>query len=299
MKVKAPYRACFVALGFAVILAIGCNSYKARREMEEGQKLYRDANYLTAAEHFKAAVALDENLVAAKLSLATAYRAQYAYGADTPGNERFGQQAVDVYQKVLEKEPHNTVALKGVSCVAMDMKKFDQAADFRKRVLALNPADPESYFWVGVVDWGSVNEDLRTLKPKVGLGPDDAFRGDQNDKQVCEQIRGTDAARVTEGITMLQTAIDKRPDYDDAMDFLVFLFRQRADLQCGDLHAWDEYEHLADKWVDAAMAARRQRAQTAAKSSEKAPDNRKSDIVWSGCMQPNPMPQGEAPQKTQ
>jgi tetratricopeptide (TPR) repeat protein len=297
MKTKAPHTICLAAVAAVVILAIGCSAYKVRRDMDEGKKLYREGNYLAAADHFKAAAALDDKLVAAKLNLAAAYRSQYEqHGADTPGNERFGQQAIEVYQRVLEKDPGNLVALKGAACAAMETKKFDQAVDFRKKVLALNAADPESYFWVGVVDWGAVNEDLRAQKVKLGLGADDPFRSTENDRPACEQTRSADAARVAEGITMLQTAIDKRPDYDDAMVFLVLLLWEKTDMQCGDLKAWDEYRRLSDKWIDQGIAARKRKIENAYKPS-KSKDNGDTSDILSGCLQPNPVPPAQTAQQ--
>jgi tetratricopeptide (TPR) repeat protein len=298
MKAKAPYLTCFVAL-VVVILTIGCNAYKARREMDQGRKEYRAANFQAAAEHFKAASALDDTWLAAKLNLAAAYRAiAPAPGLSAPEAARFGEQAIETYQKVLEKDPRNMDALKGIGCVAMDMKKFDQAADFRKKVLALNATDPESYLWLGVVDWSAVNEDMRAQKTKIGLGPDDPFTGNENDKQVCEQVRSTDGARVAEGMQMLQTAIDKRPEYDDAMFFLILVLWQKTDMQCGDLKAWDEYRRLSDQWVDRGFAARKRKIEDAYKPSKPEKDKADaSDILPVGCSQPNPMPPTQTAQQ--
>jgi tetratricopeptide (TPR) repeat protein len=298
MKAKALHTTCFVALAAAVILAIGCSAYKAHREMDEGKKLYRAGNYVGAAEHFKAAAASDDSLVAAKLSLANAYRSQFEqHPGDTPGNARFGQEAIDVYQKVLERDPRNMAALKGIGCAAMEIKKFDQATDARKKVLALNPDDPESYFWVGVVDWSAIYEDMRVQKAKVELGPDDPFRSTEGDKQVCEQVRSADGARVAEGITMITTAINKRAEYDDAMYFLVLLLRQRADLQCGDFQAWTEYQRVADKWIDAGNSARKRKIENLYKPSEKDNADDRPDILSAGCSQPNPMPAAQTAQQ--
>src|SRR5262249_47454628 len=147
MKAKAPYTTCLLALAAAVTFVIGCSSYKARSEMDEGKKQYRAGNLPAAAEHFKAAVALDDSLVAAKLDLATTYRLQYeGPGGDAPANAQLGQQAIDVYQKVLQKDPGNMAALKGIGCAAMDVKKFDQAAEFRKKILTLARAIPKRIF---------------------------------------------------------------------------------------------------------------------------------------------------------
>jgi tetratricopeptide (TPR) repeat protein len=298
MKAKTRYPTCCVTLAAAMILVIGCNSYNARREMDEGKKQYREGNLPAAAEHFKAAASLDDNLVAAKLNLATTYRVQYeGLGTDVPANARLGEQAIDVYQKVLEKDPRNMVALKGIGCAAMDIKKFDQAMDFRKRALALSPADPESYFWVGVVDWSAVNGDTRAQKTKLGMGPDEPFRGNQDDKQVCEQVRSANGARVAEGIKMLETAIGKRPEYDDAMFFMVLLLRERADMQCGDLQAWTEYHHLSDRWIDVGYHARKQKIQSIYQPSEKNNAADKSDIFEAGCLQPNPIGPAQSAQQ--
>jgi tetratricopeptide (TPR) repeat protein len=296
MKVKGRYAICLAAVSAVVILAIGCNSYKVRREMDDGRKEYRAANFQAAAEHFKAASALDDNLLAAKLNLAAAYRAiPPDPGVSTPEGGWFGQQAIDTYQKVLAKDPRNMVALKGIACTALDMKKFDQAMDARKKVLALTPNDPESYFWVGVVDWSGVNEDLRAQKLKLGLGADDPFRGTENDRPACEQARSADAARVAEGITMLQTAIDKRPDYDDAMVFLVLLLWEKTDMQCGDLKAWDEYRQSSDKWLDQGYAARKRKIENAYKPSKDKGDT--SDVIEFGCVQPNPVSASQTAQQ--
>src|SRR5262249_47666632 len=290
MKAKAAYTTCLLALAAAVTLVIGCSSYKARSEMDEGKKEYRAANFQAAANHFKAAAALDDNLLTAKLNLAAAYRAiPPDPGVGTPAGAWFGQQAIEVYQKVLEKDPRNMDALKGIACTAMDMKKFDQAAEFRKKVLALAPSDPEAYFWVGVVDWSAINEDMRGQKTKLGMAPDEPFRGNQNDKQVCEQARSANGARLAEGIKMLETAIGKRPEYDDAMFFMVLLLRERADMQCGDLQAWTEYQHLSDRWIDVGYHARKQKIQSAYEPAKKGAAEDKSDIFEAKCLQPNPV----------
>ncbi|HKF20584.1 MAG TPA: tetratricopeptide repeat protein [Candidatus Angelobacter sp.] len=296
MKTKGRYTIYLTAVTAVVILAIGCNSYKVRREMVEGQKEYRAANFQAAAAHFKAASALDDNFLAAKLNLAAAYRATPPDpGVSTPEGAWFGQQAIDTYQKVLEKDPHNMLALKGIGCTALDMKKFDQAMDAHKRILALTPNDPESYFWVGVVDWAAVNEDLRAQKVKLGLGADDPFRGTDNDRSACEQARGADAARVAEGLTMLQTAIDKRPDYDDAMVFMVLVLWEKTDMQCGDLKAWDEYRTLSDKWVNQGYAARKRKIENAYKPSKDKGDT--PYIIDFGCSQPNPVSPAQTAQQ--
>ena len=60
---------------------------------------------------------------------------------------------------------------------------------------------------------------------------------------------------------MLQKAIDLRKDYDDAMAYLNLLYRERADLQCGDDAARDADLKSADEWVEKTMATKRAKAE--------------------------------------
>ena len=63
---------------------------------------YKNAKYEEAIEHFKNAVALDPSLTNARLYLATAYMQQYIPGADSPDNNRYAEQAIDEFKKVLD-----------------------------------------------------------------------------------------------------------------------------------------------------------------------------------------------------
>ena len=48
---------------------------------------------------------------------------------------------------------------------------------------------------------------------------------------LAAQFRTKFGAIVDEGIKNLQTAMERRPDYDDAMAYLNLLFRQKADME--------------------------------------------------------------------
>jgi len=67
---------------------------------------------------------------------------------------------------------------------------------------------------------------------------------------------------------MLQTAIDKRQDYDDAMAYMNLLYRRKAnDMTCEDAAARAEYVKTANDWSDKAMAARKKKAEEASKKT--------------------------------
>ena len=142
-----------VAVALALFSAVGCSKLKARDQLNKGVGAYKNAKYEEAIERFKNAVALDPTLTNARLYLATAYAQQYIPGADTPDNNRNAEQAIEEYQKVLQADPKNINSVKGIAFLYLQMKKFDQAKEYYKKAVAIDPNDPESYYSVAVIDW--------------------------------------------------------------------------------------------------------------------------------------------------
>ena len=89
----------------ALFSTLGCSKLRARDQLNKGVQAYKNAKYEDAIEHFKNAVDLDPSLVTARLYLATAYAQQYIPGADSPDNNRYAEQAIDVFKQVLAQNP--------------------------------------------------------------------------------------------------------------------------------------------------------------------------------------------------
>jgi tetratricopeptide (TPR) repeat protein len=256
-----------VAVAAALLSTAGCNKLKARDQLNKGVQSFRGANYEEAIEHFKNAVNLDSDLKVAKMYLATAYAQQYVPGVDTPENLRNAQLAIDQYKQVLEKDPNNVTSLKGIAFLYMQQKKFDDAREYYKKAIDADPNDPETYYSVGVIDWSQTYKDAADLKAKEGIKVEDELKG-KGSQKLCDQLKAKDGAAVDEGMKMLQTAIDKRQDYDDAMAYMNLLYRRKAnDMTCEDAQTRAEYVKAANEWSDKAMAARKKKADEAAKKS--------------------------------
>src|SRR5512142_210847 len=250
------------AVALALFAALGCNKLKARDQLNKGVQDYKNARYEGAIEHFKNSVALDPTLLNARLYLATAYAQQYIPGADTADNNRNAEQAIDQYQKVLDRDPKNLNSIKGIAYLYLQMKKFDQAKEYYKKATQIDPNDPEPYYSVAVIDWTQTYQPRMEQRAKLGLGPNEPLK----DKKVCEQLRTANLDKVQEGKQMLEKALQLRPDYDDAMAYLNLMYREQADIECGDAAARAEDLKKADEWVDKTMATKKAKAekQTAA-----------------------------------
>lgn len=267
MKMSARL-ATVAAIAATLLITAGCNKLKARDQLNKGVQAYKNANYEQAIEHFKTAVYLDSDLKVAKLYLATAYAQQYVPGVDAPDNIRNAQQAIDEYKNVLENDPKSVNSLKGIAFLYMQMKDFDKSREYYKKAIQLDPNDPELYYSVGVIDWTQAYKDAADLKSKNGMKVDDELKGKGSQKW-CDQLKAKDEPAVDEGMQMLQTAIDKRQDYDDAMAYMNLLYRRKAnDMSCDDAQARADLIKTANDWSDKAMAARKKKAEEAAKKNQ-------------------------------
>ena len=266
MKKSARLGAAFAVL-VALLMSAGCNKLKARDQLNKGVQAYKGANYEEAIERFKNAVNLDPDLKVAKLYLATAYAQQYVPGVDAPDNVKMAKQAIDEYQKVLQNDPSSVNSLKGIAFLYMQMKDFDNAREYYKKAIGLDPNDPEIYYSVGVIDWSQAYKDAADLKAKNDMKVDDELKG-KGDQKLCQQLAEKDGPAIDEGLKMLQQAVDKRQDYDDAMAYMNLLYRRKAnDMTCDDAEQRAELKKTADEWSDKAMAARKKKAEAAAKKN--------------------------------
>ena len=233
MKKKIKNRAAGVAFALLLFGVTGCGKLQARDQLNKGMQAYKNGNYEQAIEHFKNAVGLDNKLRVAKLYLATAYAQQYVPGVDTPENNSDAERAIEGYKTVLAEDPKNLRSLKGIADLYTNMKKFDDAREYYKRAIEADPNDVENYYFAGVVDWTAVYKDISDRKAKIGLGMAEQL----TTRQICDEIKATDGPRIEDGMKMLQTALEKKPNYDEARNYMNLLAQRKADMECSDPQA--------------------------------------------------------------
>jgi tetratricopeptide (TPR) repeat protein len=246
-----------IAVGLAMLSTVACNKLQARDHLNKGVQAYKGAKYEEAIDHFQKAVSLDPGLINARLYLATAYAQQYIPGADTEDNNRMAQQAIDQYKAVLERDPKNVNSVKGIAYLYLQMKKFEDAKQYYRKASELDPNDPEAYYSIGVIDWTQSYQPRMEERSKLGLKPEEPLK----DKKVCNALRQKVQDVIQDGISMLEKALQLRPDYDDAMAYMNLLYRERADLQCDNPAARAADLKTADEWVDKTMAVKKAKAE--------------------------------------
>jgi tetratricopeptide (TPR) repeat protein len=246
-----------VAVGLFLFTATGCNKLRARDQLNKGVSSYKNARYEEAIDHFQQAVTLDPGLLNARLYLATAYAQQYIPGVDAEDNNRLGQQAIDQYKAVLERDPKSINSVKGIAYIYLQMKKFEDAKTFYRKALDIDPNDPEPYYSVGVIDWTQTYQPRMEERAKLGMKPEEALK----DKKVCAALKEKNSANIQDGIDALNKALQLRPDYDDAMAYMNLMYREKADVECEDAAARAADLKTADDWVDKTMATKKAKAE--------------------------------------
>lgn len=256
--------------GFAGVLLLacsGCDKLRARDNLNQGVLAYKSAKYADAAEHFKTAIALDPAYNSARLYLATAYMVQWIPGAESPENLEFARKAHDEFMKVLEQDPNDKNAMASLAFLSYnqaqslpaDQKaaKYDEAADWYHKLIAVDPANKEAYYTLGVIAYAKWYPALSLARLNLHMKPEDP--GPLKDKKVKEELKSKYGAIVDEGISNLQKAIDIDKEYDDAMAYMNLLVRERADLLDSPADYKQQIE-VADNWLQKALDTKKIKA---------------------------------------
>jgi tetratricopeptide (TPR) repeat protein len=234
----------------------GCKSLQARDQLNKGVRAYKNQKFEDAIDHFQQAVNLDPSLPMARLYLATAYAQQVVPGADTPDNMKNAQMAIAGYQEVLEKQPNDVISLKGIASLYMNTNQYDKAKEWQKKVIAADPKDAEASYTIGVIDWTLARRNA--VKDLAAGGLVDTSDGNPKaPKAVCQQIVTDNSGIIDEGLQYLMKAVEIRPNYDDAIEYINLMYRRKADLDCGDDTARKADMAQADDYLHKAMGTRK------------------------------------------
>jgi len=249
-----------------VASATGCKRLEARDQLNKGVQAYKQAKYEEAIDHFQRAVNLDPTYPMTRLYLATAYAQQVVPNLETPENEKTAQMAINGFEDVLREHPDDVTSMKQIAALNFDLDKFDQAKEWQLKVLNANPKDPEAAYTIGVIDWTLAYKNAMHALQGAGM-QDDGLGNPKMPKTVCKTLQDENASLVDDGLKYLQIAVNLRPNYDAAMQYLNLLYRRKADLDCGNDAARKADLAQAQDWVGKAMGARKANEE---KANEKA-----------------------------
>ncbi len=232
-------------------------STEFERELQLGVAAHSKAEYESAVEHLKRAIFLDTSSAKAYVELGNIYRDWYCpcdcdTKADCDINDKRRTDAIDAYNTALRVDPANVEALNSLGWLSYVKAKLDESAGFYRRTLDVRPTNTEALYNLAAIDWTLSYRFRAETKWKLGV----KVQSRLINHPACGDIRKTNLARVEEGISLLQRTQDVNK-LADSMSWLAVLYRERADIQCGNRSAYDKDVKTSKDWARRSCAARR------------------------------------------
>ena len=190
--------ATIAGVAAAALLSTGCEKLRARDNLNRGVTAFKSAKYADAVTHFKEAVDADPEFHVARLYLATAYRSQFIPGAESEENKQLAKRAMEEFQKVYSSDPKSKLAIQSIAALHYDeaqgqtaledkFRKLDEAGDWHKKLIALDPAAKESYYTLGVIGWAKTYPLQKKARVEMKMKDDEP--GPLKDKKVRDELR--------------------------------------------------------------------------------------------------------------
>jgi tetratricopeptide (TPR) repeat protein len=274
MNRSARFWALGITLAGMALSMSGCAQLEARDQLNKGVDAYKNAHYEEAIDHFQRATQLDPTLPMAKTYLATALAQNVAPGLDTPENLKTANESIRIFEEVLAKDPSDVNSMKQIAGIYFNIanrnnpdqweQDLDNAEEWQKKVLAVDPKDPEAAYTVGVINWTKAHENLLKALQDAGLN-DDGKGNTKAPKKVMDPVAKENAPLVEESLKYLNQAVDNRANYDDAMQYLNLIYRAKANVDYGNADAVKDDLAQAQDWTSKAMSTRK--ANEAAKNA--------------------------------
>jgi tetratricopeptide (TPR) repeat protein len=248
-----------IAIALAVVIATGSgcgviNRIRAKNELNEAARTYREGHFVEAEQHARRALDLDPNNKTAPLFIARTVHAQYRTGVNTPENIAKAGEAIEAYRKILESDPTNEEAYKAIAFLYEKIKEDDK---LREWIIARandsrveNDKRAEAYIVLASKDWNcsfqitdlptnkitTVTEGKATVSYRKPKDPKDFETAQMCVKRGLEEVENaikfdpnSEAAWSYKTNLLLEAA--KLAEMDDKTDLKAELDKQREQAQ--------------------------------------------------------------------
>ena len=135
-----------IVLAILVATSSGCgviNRIRAKNQLNEAARAYREGRFLEAEQHSREAATLDPDNKTAPMFIARTIHAQYRPGVQQPENVAKAQAAIDAYQQILAQNPKDEEAYKAVAYLYGAIKEDDKLRKWISDRAANDQAEPE------------------------------------------------------------------------------------------------------------------------------------------------------------
>ena len=139
-------RIALVFLAVLVATSSGCgviNRIRAKNQLNEAARSYREGRFAEAEQHSREAAALDPNNKTAPVFIARTIHQQYRPGVQTPENIAKAQQAIEAYQQLLANNPNDDDSYNAIAYLYEAIKEYDKLRQWISARASDESAAPE------------------------------------------------------------------------------------------------------------------------------------------------------------
>jgi len=269
-------RICTVAiLAFLVVTGAGCSlvgKVRAKNELNEAAKAYKEGHFDVAEQHAKRALALDPSNKTAPIFVARIIHQQYKPGVDQADNVQKGRDAIEAYKYILQNDPNNEEAYKAISVLYAAIK---DEANLRAWIMArandssqTNEKRAEAYAILAGKDWDCSFKITELPEVKVTAAEGKVNYQKPKDQKDYDMIQRC----VTQGLEEAETAIKYDPNNESAWSYKTNLLIEAAKIakMNGEADKATQYERQAEvaQKRASALAEERRKKEEAAEAAQ-------------------------------
>lgn len=271
-------RICATAiLVLLVSVGSGCNliaKVRAKNELNEAAKAYKEGHFDQAEQHAKRALALDPSNKSAPIFIARIIHQQYKPGVDSPENMQRARDAIEAYKHLLQNDPNNDEAYKAISVLYSAIKDETNLRDWiLKRAndpSQTNEKRAEAFAILAGKDWDCSFKITELPDVKVIAEGKSNYQKPKDPKDF-DKIQQC----VTRGLEQAETAIKYDPNSESAWSYKTNLLIEAAKIakMNNDQNAASMHERQAEQAQKRAsqLADERRKREEAAEAAGASP----------------------------
>lgn len=171
-----------ILLVTAFVSLTGCsivNKVRARNELNDGAKAYKERKFEEAAQHFSLAMTLDPAEKRTEVFMARTLHQQYLTNRAAPDNMRKAEEAIRVYQQILTDNPNDEVTNDAIGSLIGALKGPPALVEWRTKRANDERVKPEyrakAFTFLAGEKYNCVNEITEASKDTIQKGNEAVF----------------------------------------------------------------------------------------------------------------------------
>ena len=227
-----------IVLAILVATSSGCgvvNRIRSKNQLNEAARAYREGRFVEAEAHSRQAAELDPNNKTAPMFIARTIHAQYRPGVQTPDNVAKAEEAIQAYQKILDRNPKDDEAYKAIAYLYGAIKQDDKLKQWISARAASETTEPtkraEAYVVLASKDWDCSYKITELPTNKVTTVDPANNKATVSYRKPKDQ-KEFDQARmcVTQGLSEAENAIKFDPNNESAWSYKTNLLLEASKL---------------------------------------------------------------------